>query len=272
MEGDRVEWTIEEEEIPFEGDGEPSWREQVEHERRNPPRNFWATAPEDEWVVGLRFGVRDGHPILGELRIFPDEGPSYERSQGRWSGDPASIPEAGLPATLVHGLGLWGLENEVRAALKDYKDPAWPGDRVWDDPSDPHWQPAEHWLSHDALVSRLKIGPTQTGPTRRPGRPPLSDETLALVAYHYVEALKAGRPVHSYVEKQMREGDEHKPVAQWIHKARERGFLEPPLKPRQKGGRLLPKARALLGEMGVLPTESDADRPDTDTDTEGETQ
>ena len=48
-------------------------------EMRGGPRRCGRSVPHRAmaplgWLIGLRFVVRDGYPVLAELRAFPDEG------------------------------------------------------------------------------------------------------------------------------------------------------------------------------------------------------
>jgi len=209
-------------------------------------------AETNQWVIGLRFVIVDGHPILAETRIFPDEGPSLDQTRGRWSGEAEAVPELGLPAAVVKNLALGGMEDQVRAALANHKDPAW-GES--DFPADADGPP-DTWLEWSEITETMGVDPDDTTKRRGPGRHPLPDEHLAKVAYYYDKALRNGDKVHLYIEEKMRTGDESLPVAQWIRKARERGFLTSTPKPGQRGGTITPNAIAVLRGIGFFESDS----------------
>ena len=96
----------------------------------------------------------------------------------------------------------------------------------------------------------MGVNPDDTTKRRGPGRKPLTDELLAKVAYYYDEAHRLGLRAHRHIEQRMREGEERLPVAQWIKKARERGFLTSTPKPGQRGGTITPKAISVLQGIG----------------------
>ncbi len=254
---------------PDDPDTGKTFREQIQAE---PPTSIWAVGPpptndEGEWVVGLHFVAQDGHVRLAEVKIFPDEGRSPERARGRWSGSAETVSDLGVPAALVKNLTLGRMENQVRAALADPKHPAWGPNH---DPY-PGSEPPDNWLEWDDLTARVGVDTHDTASKRRPGRPPLSDERLAVVAYYYVQALSRSLKIHRHIEGQMREGTEHLPVAQWISRAREREFLTRPPKPGQRGGNLTPKAIAILTHLGytLLPAKADQDQTSSEDDEKG---
>ena len=221
-----------------------------------PPTSMWAIgsppgAP-NGWVIGLQFVILDGHPILAETRIFPDEGPSHNQTRGRWSGEAEAVPELGLPAAVVKNLALGGMEDQVRAALAHYKDPAW-GET--DFPADADGPP-DTWLEWSEITETMGVDPDDTTKRRGPGRHPLPDEHLAKVAYYYDEALRNNLKAHRHIEQKMRKGEESLPVAQWIRKARERGFLTSTPKPGQRGGTITPNAIAVLRGIGFFDSDS----------------
>jgi hypothetical protein len=222
--------------------------------RAAPPTSIWAigNVPGDdqaEWAVGLRFVIRDGYPLLAEQRLFPKGGTPFERSRGRWSVEAAAVPALGLPASLVKNLAIGGMEEQVRAALADYKDPAWGDSRD----VGPEGEPPNSWFEWFEAKDVMGIDTDDTTQRRKRGRKPLTDEHLAEVAYHYVEAIRSNKKAHLYIEIQMKKkGDKRPPAAQWIKKARERGFLTSTPKPGQRGGTITPKAIAILTEIDFL--------------------
>jgi hypothetical protein len=199
----------------------------------------------------LRFVILDGHPILAETRIFPDEGPSHDQTRGRWSGEAEAVPEHGLPASVVKNLALGGMEDQVRAALAHHKDPAW-GETF---PADADGPP-DSYLEWSEITETMGVNADDTTKRRGPGRRPLPDELLAKVAYYYDEALRLNLKAHRHIEEHMRTGDESLPVAQWIKKARERGFLTSTPKPGQRGGTITSNAKAVLRDIGFIDSDS----------------
>jgi hypothetical protein len=207
-------------------------------------RPIWAIVIVDGWRVALKFMNRDGVPICAEHRTLPDEATSENRYKPwKWSGNVDAIPGNGLPATLIHDLAFGRIENQVRQALANYDHPAWPGRRdVADDDIPDHYV---EWLE---VTSRSGIDRSRTASPQRPGRPALSDERLAEVALHYTFALAKGKPTTQYVYDQMQEHGENLPIAQWVDKARKRGYLTKPSTKGRPGGLLTNKAKAVIAE------------------------
>jgi hypothetical protein len=216
-----------------------------------PLRAIWAVGKPPgrntaDWTIALRFVVRDNYPLLAEVRFFPSEESPSKIANGEWSGDPNAVPDLGLPATVVKNIALFDLETQVRAALAKWRHPAWGDSNL---PSE-DGEPPESYQEWSDTADRSEIDTTDTAPRRKRGRPAMSDEKLAFVAYHYVQALRMGEPVHRYIEDQMKKGDEHLPIAQWIKKARERGFLTATPKPGQRGGDITQKTLDVLKRIG----------------------
>ena len=215
--------------------------------------SIWAigSPPEDEssaWLIGLHFAIIDGYAVLVEQRTFPKE--KDTASLAEWSGDTNSIPDGGLEASVVKNLALRRMENQVRAALKDYEEDTWGGGPYT---FQTDGEPPEAYSEWSALTGRVGIDTTDTSQRRKSGRKPLSDELLAFVAYYYKEAGLNGFKVHRYVAKMMRTDDKPRPPAdQWIKKARERGLLEPAPKQGRPGGEMTDKATDVLKQIGYL--------------------
>jgi hypothetical protein len=216
------------------------------------PKGIWAvgTPPSpntSDWTIALRFLVRDDYPILSEVRFFPAEDSSRDRAHGEWSRDLDGVPALGLPASVVKNVALFDLETQVRAALSNWKEPAW---GVGSTGPDDDGEPPESYQEWADLTNRAGIDTDDTTQRRKRGRPPLEDDLLARVAYHYVQALRIGEGVHLYIWDQMNEGGESLPIAQWIKKARERGFLTATPKPGQRGGDITQKTFDVLKRIG----------------------
>lgn len=226
------------------------------------PTSMWAIGPppgdaSPGWLIGLRFVVRDGYPVLAELRAFPDEGPSPEYAEAEWSGDPNTVPGLGLTAAAIKNLSVGTMENQVRAALSNPRDPVWGDDQdlVLID-----GEPADNWIEWSGVTEDLEVDTADTASRNKRGRKPHPDELLALVAYYYTEALRSGVKVHNYVKAQIRTVKKNPNPGTLIKNARDRGFLTPVMKSGQKGGTLTPKAEAVLEASGLpyeLPTQRD---------------
>lgn len=199
------------------------------------------------WTWALRYANRDGVPIVTEQRVIPtEEAAARSATPWKWSRDTDAVPNNGLPFTSIHNLPFGRIDQSVRQALANYDHPMWPGRRDVPDDDLP-----DHYLEWLDVTSRSGIDRNSTASPQRPGRPALSEEHLAEVALHYTTALADRTPTTRYIEEQMQEGVEYLPVAQWVAKARKRGYLtEPPTKGRP-GGLLTDKAEAVIAKHGL---------------------
>jgi len=189
----------------------------------------WAEFDMGNWRIGLRFLHRDGQLVLAEVREYPAE---QDQRPGQWSASVESVDKGGLRPALVHSLAIGALRDQAIQRLTDPDDPAW--ESGWPE-SWENWYDIAHYAGTDAYVEADVPG--------KPGRQPLSDEKLAEVADHYVTALRIGRPTTKYIQEKM---GPFSSVGGWVKKARERGFLTAAPNKGQRGGRLTPKAKAVL--------------------------
>lgn len=210
----------------------------------------WAVGPltpAGEWSWALRYAVRDGVPIVTEQRVLPtEEGVDHKARPWEWSTDTGSVPGSGLAFTPIHNLSFKTIDNQVRQALANYDHPAWLG-RLDDFPD----EPPGYYLEWQEITARSGVDRRRTASPLRPGRPPLTGEHLAEVALHYTTALADGRRTTQYVEQQMQKGNEHLPVATWVKRARDEGFLSPTPTKGRPGGHLTDKAKAVIAEHGL---------------------
>ena len=197
----------------------------------------WAEIDNGSWRIGLRFQVRSRQLVLTEVRVFPAE---PDTQPGLWSGDTATVDAGGLRPDLVHSLAVGALRDQAIQRLTDPEDPFWIDD--WPIPQE-NWFDVAYYAGIEAHADADVPG--------RPGRQPLPDEQLALVAKYYTQALRGRvRSAHEYVRDQMsqRHGEylSAGAIAGRIHKARKRGFLTPAQKKGTRGGSLTKRAKDLL--------------------------
>lgn len=171
------------------------------------------TAIDDEWVAAMRLGIDDGHPVVTELRIFPNE--PGRREAGKWSverlGPEAQVPRGGLTTrkarqvkiseplrdVLPELMAQWS--HLLRAGLpKDFGGPA-------------------------PMTPRGIEGAARRGPRRARS---ISDRELAEVARDYVEAVNDPATARSpRVAVAKRRGTSPERIRDLIFAARERDLL-----------------------------------------------
>jgi hypothetical protein len=214
--------------------------------------SIWAVGPpsgdeDSAWLIGLHFAIIDGYLILVEQRTFPNEQGSLTLFE--WSGEPDTIPDGGLEASVVKNLALLRMENQVRVAFTDFKAETWGGEPYT---VQPDGEPPEAFSNWSSLTASVGVDTSDTSQRRKSGRKPLSDELLARVAYHYIDARRTGVKIHRHIERTMKKDNPHPDAGGWIKKARERGFLEPAPKQGRPGGRMTDEAMDVLKQIGFL--------------------
>ncbi len=199
----------------------------------------WQEVPiGDGWTAALRLGVQDGHPVVAELRVYPDE--PGRRPAGRWSVERLGIGEAsrfvppgGLTTRKLRDVkvaesltaalpGVAGFIASMRAAYVGEGDP--------DD------LPLVVPGMEAAAVAGVK----------RNRAAQVSDRELAEIAARYAELAEGpstSRAISRALSDQI--GEDVARARQLTHAARRRGLLTGGGKGRS-GGVLTAKARALL--------------------------
>lgn len=182
------------------------------------------------WTSALRLALQDGHLVVAEVRVFPNE-PS-RRAAGLWSyeelGAAAKVPRGGLTTGLLRKVKLGSYVRYARRTLEALT------------------KRLAEYLEHapagtGAEFYRALASPAAPPARRRRGRP---DRFYARLAAGYLRAWEHGsrRPVaeladqHGVPQPQMRD---------MLHEARERGLLTKG-DPGKSGGALTAPARALL--------------------------
>lgn len=199
----------------------------------------WVQQPlGDGWVASYRLMVKEGRPVIAEVRIHLDDG----RGQGNWSEAPADLPGEGVPAQALRRLGLKVAKEQFAAFHRELE-----RDREFATLVPP---------STYALGSALH--------SRRPGRKghPESFYVLFALAYldrlgkgsaHPIKDLAARPPVRISGYVSGRNVTSEASVRDIIHQARRKGFLTSS-PPGRAGGHLTPKAKqAFLEQIGLLP-------------------
>lgn len=223
-----------------------------------PPQPLWAEHESDGLVTALRFHSRHGEPVLSELRVFPAED---DRFPGEWSDDAASVPLGGLNATQIHNTPIAKLRDAAIALMSD------PNHPVWEQAGFERW---EQWWDTVAAAG-IEAERAQPKP-RGGGRPPYPDRHFAEVALHYVTAARKGVRTHEYIRKQMAGHGKYPPIGAWVSEARKRGFLTPTTQQGRIGGTLTSKARAVLRNEGLLPSDPQVSENHIGTHWEGDTE
>jgi hypothetical protein len=191
----------------------------------------WVEAPLDsQWVCAYRIINDHGAPVVGEVRIFPNE---KDRPRlGDWSGDlcgaTARVPRGGITTRQLDRVRLHEhlqfMSREVarfRAQTKDW---------------------AEHWGWGGGDAGRASKPTTATKRRGRKGRP---DAFYADIAADYVLVLsqKSKRPVHDIAES--RGINDAGKVRDMIREARKRKLLTA-ARHGVRGGDLTSVGRSLL--------------------------
>jgi len=196
-------------------------------------REVWVEVPLDDWIAAYRIVPKRRQPTVAEVRLFPSEG---KRRPGRWSGDPRSVPENGIPGTHLKRLRLKDAFSAFAEVIAR-----------WD-------RAAAGYVTGQMLPAFGMDDPTLA--MRRPGRRGRPDLHYALWAKAYVDRLREGsfRPIAdlsedppSAVTGYVSDSSFVSPgtIRAILAEARRRGLLGPAGDGRP-GGSLTRKAVALL--------------------------
>jgi hypothetical protein len=192
--------------------------------------DLWLEVPirDGEWLAAYRVLSQNGTPVIGEVRLFPNE--RNRQRTGEWSGvllgPRAKVPAGGVTHRLLrelrvgHHLAEMGkiFENIRRQGLEDH------------------------------LLAGHGLAPTAppTAPGRRRGRKPFPDRFYAEVARDYVDAIARGSSNPTLDAARRLPLARRRRVRDILHEARRRRLLTPAPPGRRQGGDLTENARALL--------------------------
>lgn len=181
------------------------------------------------WTSALRLALQDGHLVVAEVRVFPNE--PNRKQAGLWSyqeiGVGAKVPRGGLKTKLLRKVKLGAYAKSARQVVESLTK-----------------RLAEYLEQAPAAVVpevyralRLPAAP----PARRRGRP---DKFYAHLADQYARACehRSRRPVADLAE---RYGVPQPQMRDMLHEARERGLLTKG-DPGRSGGELTPLALTML--------------------------
>ena len=94
--------------------------------------SVWVEVPLAQgWMVAFRLSPQDGQPVIGEIRLFPDEsnapykdGTRWRRPAGRWSGDypgaSAAVPRGGITASVLRTIRMLSFKGLLRRILNQH--------------------------------------------------------------------------------------------------------------------------------------------------------
>jgi hypothetical protein len=172
------------------------------------PEHWVSQRLDDDWIGYFRIVSQDGQPVIGELRVFPNEGSQRRAMQaGEWSaqalGVRAPVPHGGITARLIRNKLRIPAVGASSRALTEFA----------------HLDPPEPAL---ATLRREFNTPKETRSKR--GRPPQPDFYYAQIAADYARLFEQGvrNPVgriaaaHKIARSKIRDA---------VRRARTKGFL-----------------------------------------------
>ncbi len=194
------------------------------------PEEAWLEVElEGGWIAAYRLISQEGQPVVGEVRVFPNE--NAPRRAGRWSaerlGSQAPVPFGGVPARILRQLRV----REHLSLLHDIAE--------------------AHQQFQSFRINLLDHGFERVA--REAGRRGRSDRFYAEIASAYVQLVSERNPI-----QQLREQLEHEQglhfaeatIRDFVNQARSRDLLTRSPKGRP-GGELTPKALDLLRGAAV---------------------
>ncbi|HEY3067858.1 MAG TPA: hypothetical protein VGL09_18870 [Methylomirabilota bacterium] len=192
--------------------------------------DLWLEVPirDGEWVAAYRVLSQNGTPVIGEVRLFPNE--RNRQNSGVWSGvllgPKATVPAGGVTHRLLRELRVGHHLSEMGGILANIRRQGFEDDVL-----------AGHGLAQAAP-------PAASG--RRRGRKPFPDRFYAEVARDYVDAIERGSKRPTVEAARRLPLARRQRVRDILHEARQRELLTDPPRGRRQGGDLTPRARALL--------------------------
>ena len=211
-------------------------------QRRAPEQHWpfisWFDYDEEGWTYSVHLVVKNDTIICDEIRVKPAE--AVESSNPTLLYELSSIPNQGIASTMLHKFRFGQL---IKAAIhKLTRPPDSPEGIDWYDWTEEMKAGGLDWAKFDSYTRN-----------QRRGRPPLSEEELALVAYYYDKANREQvKALHAYVSLKLYDTNEFAElVRQRVDKCRKRGFLtEAPAKG-VAGGHLTPKAIEVIKRLAL---------------------
>jgi len=191
-----------------------------------------------QWTCAYRIAEQDGHPVLGELCIYPSD---IRRKP--WSSRPTAPPRGGITTRLLRKLSLGRHSAVVRGQIDEAasESPEGPGTGESSSVEDFNRELVRA-LGFQAPDDRGR----GTTPRRRgPGRPGRPDTFYARIAERYVKELEEGNP-HPTAAVASDSHYSQANVRDMVHEARARGLLSPAPRKGLPGGWLTVRARELL--------------------------
>jgi hypothetical protein len=195
---------------------------------------------EPGWIASYRIAVKDGKPLIAEVRVFP--GKVVNRTPGQWSNDAEAVPGGGLSSRVLRALHL----GEPRSLFPKFMR---------------NLQRRSGRESADWILAPFGIRRTDRRlGGHRPGRAGRPDEFYLIWAVAYLERVDEGNPqpvkdlANDPPESIARFISAANPsvetVRGFLNEARDRGLLTRP--PSGKpGGRLTARALRIIEAGGL---------------------
>jgi hypothetical protein len=137
---------------------------------RHRRRESWVEVRHDGWVASYRIVLKGRSPVVGEVRLFPDE---PKRPAGRWSGEAKAVLGAGLPGRLLREFRLGDPMALYPEIVKN-------------------WDRRHGAQARRGVFSRHGLGRGGRVVARKPGRAGRPDTYYAIWSEAYVERIRAG--------------------------------------------------------------------------------
>ena len=184
----------------------------------------WVESPLGaDWIAAYRIVADHGVPVIGEVRIFPNE--DEHPKAGSWSGEYVArpvVPSGGLTRRVLDQIKL----TEPMSKAGEFMER----------------------IRAFAAPQLERRGLATTKARRRRGRKGHGDLFYAQVARDYVAAVEAGSssPATDVARRRRLGANGPARIRDLLHEARRRGFLTPAPVRGRRGGDLTPQGRAIL--------------------------
>jgi hypothetical protein len=208
---------------------------------------------DEDWRLGVRFGLQRGCAIVTEVRVFPPRGTSehdeFASGERSWDG-PIAVADGGLTTTHLRAIRFGPLMEALRPFLEDELGRGLAARETLEGAPPQGW-PGLVARTQPAWVEAMREMPRHTGSAGR------EERHYAAVADVYATLVQFGCDAPAVaIRDAVRLADGAAPslavVRRWLKDARDRGYLTQDVAQGAAGGRITEAAERILKDGGWI--------------------